>query len=53
MYQEWFDGIGEFKDFEYHIELYPKFKLRVQIPHKVALSVESRLKKELHHIEKA
>ena len=34
-----FDGIGEFKDLKYHIELDPKFKPRVQTPHKVALSI--------------
>ena len=39
-----FEGIGEFKDYEYHIELDAKFKPRLQTPHKVALSVESRLK---------
>ena len=51
MYSECLDGIGEFNDFEYHIELDPKFKQRVQTPHKVALSVESRLRKELDQME--
>ena len=27
-----FGGIGELKDFEYHIELDPEFKPRVQTP---------------------
>ena len=48
MYPECFDGIGEFKN----IELDPKFKPRIQTPHKVALSIESRLKKELDQIGK-
>ena len=51
MYSECLDGIGEFKDFENHIELDPN-KQRVQTPHKVALSVEFRLKKESDHIGK-
>ena len=33
MYSECLDGTGEFKDFEYHIELDPN-KPRVQTPHK-------------------
>ena len=41
MYPEYFDGIGEFKNFEYHIELDPTFKTRTQMPHKVALSIKS------------
>ena len=45
MYSECLDGIGEFKDFEYHIEFDPN-KLRVQTPHKVVLSVEFGLKSE-------
>ena len=36
MYPECFDGIGEFKNFEYHMEIDPKFKPRIQTPHKVA-----------------
>ena len=36
MYSECLDGIGEFNDFEYYVELDPKFKLRVQTIHKVA-----------------
>ena len=51
-YPECFDGIGEFKNFEYHIELDPKFKPRIQTPHKVVLSIEPRLKKELDQMEK-
>ena len=39
-------------NFDTHIELDPKYKLRVQIPHKVALSAESRLKKKLDQMEK-
>ena len=52
MYPECFDGIGEFKNYEYHIELDPKFKPRIQTPHKIALSIEPKLKKELDQIEK-
>ena len=52
MYPECFDGIGEFKNFDYYIELDPKFKPRIQTPHKVALSIEPRLKKELDQMEK-
>ena len=44
MYPECFDSIGEYKNFEYDIELDPKFKPRKQTPHKVALSIEPRLK---------
>ena len=40
MYPECFDGIGELKVFEYHIELDHDFKPRVQTSHKVPLSVE-------------
>ena len=52
MYPECFDGIGEFKNFEYHIELDPKFQPRIQTPHKVALTIEPKLKKELVQMEK-
>ena len=52
MYSECLDGIGEFKDFEYHIELDPN-KLRVQTPHKVVLSVEFGLKKRVRSDWKA
>ena len=44
MYPECFDGISEFKNFEHHFELDPKFKPRIQILDKVALSIEPRLK---------
>ena len=46
MYPECFDGIGEFRNFECHIELDPMFKPRIQTPHEVVLSIEPRLKKE-------
>ena len=36
MYSECFGGRCEFKDYEYHIKLDPKFKPREQTPHKVA-----------------
>ena len=52
MYPECFDGIGEFKKFKYHIELDPKFKPKIQTPRKVALSIETRLKKELDQKER-
>ena len=52
MYLECFDGIGELKYLEYHIELDPKFKPRIQTPHKVALSIEPRPKKELDQMER-
>ena len=52
MYPECFDGIGEFKNFEYHIQVNPKFKPKIQTPHKVALSIEPKLKKELDQMEK-
>ena len=45
-------GIGELKNFEYHTELHTKFKPRIQTPHKVALSIEPKLKKELDQMEK-
>ena len=45
IYSECLDGIGKFKDFDYHIELDPN-KPRVEIPHEVTLSVEFGLKKE-------
>ena len=47
MYPECFAGIGDFKYFEYHIELIPKFKPRVQTPHQVALSIESTVKERV------
>ena len=46
MHLECVDGIGEFKDFEYHIELDPH-KPRVQTPQMVVLFVELRLKKRV------
>ena len=46
IHSECWDGIGKFKDFEYHIELDPN-KPRVQTPHKVGLSVEFGLKKSV------
>ena len=49
---ECFDGIGEFKNSEYHIDLDPKFKPKIQTPHKVALSIEPRLKNKLDQMEK-
>ena len=52
MYSEYWDGIGEFKDFEYHIELDPN-KPRVQSQHNVVLSVELRLKKRVRSNWKA
>ena len=45
MYSECLDGIGEFRDFEYHSEFDPN-KPRMQTTHKVVLSVELRLKKK-------
>ena len=52
MYPEYFDDIGVFKNFECHIELGPKFKPRIQMPHKVALSIGPRQKKEVDQMEK-
>ena len=52
MYSEYLDEKGEFKDFEYHIELDPN-KPRVQTPHKIILSVESRLKSKIQLKSKA
>ena len=52
MYSECLDGIGEFKDFENHIELDPN-KPRVQTPHKVVLSAELRLKSKIQLERKA
>ena len=37
MYPECFDRIGEFKNFVYLMELDPKFKPRIQTPHKVVI----------------
>ena len=50
MHSECGDQRGEFKDFEYHIELDPN-KPRVQTPHKVALSVEFGLKRSKIRLE--
>ena len=47
MYSECLDGIGKFRDFEYHIELDPS-KAKIQIPHKVVMSVELKLKGKIH-----
>ena len=52
MYLECFDGIDEFKNFEYHIELDPKLKPRIQTPYKVPLPIEPILKKGLDQIER-
>ena len=52
MYPECFDDISEFKKFEYHIELDATFKPRIQTQHKVAFSIDHRLKKELDQMEK-
>ena len=43
--------IGELKNFQYDIELDPKFKPGIQTPHKVALSTEPRQKIELDQVE--
>ena len=39
MYSDCLDGTGEFKDFEYHIEL-DLSKPRIQTPHKVVMSID-------------
>ena len=39
MYSDCLDGIGELKDFEYHIELDPS-KPRIQTPHRLVMSVD-------------
>ena len=52
MYSECLDGIGEFKDIEYHTELDPVFKPRKQTPHEVALSIEPRQRKELDQMKR-
>ena len=46
------DGIGEFKIFEYYIELDPNMP-RVQPSHKVISSVELRLKSKVQLKSKA
>ena len=52
MYVFSLDGLGEFKDFEYSIELDPN-KPKAQILHKVALSIEFRLKERVRSNWKA
>ena len=46
MYPECFDWIGEFKNFEYHIELDPKFKPRIQTPHKSSIIHRTEIKEK-------
>ena len=40
------------QNFEYYTGLAPRLKTRMKTPHKVALSIETSLKEELHKIEK-
>ena len=50
MYAECFTGIGEFKDFEYHINVDKNVKLVVHAPQKIALSLQGKLEKELEEM---
>ena len=50
MYPECFTGIGKFKDFEYHINVDKNVKLVVHAPHKIAISLQGKLKKELQEM---
>ena len=50
MYPECFTWIGKFKDFEYHINVDKNVKPLVYAPHKIALSVQGRLEKELEEM---
>ena len=52
MYPECFSGIGTFKNYRYHIELNPKVKPVVHPPRKIALSLQSKLEKELDEMVK-
>ena len=47
MYPECFNGIGKFKDFEYHITLEDDVQPLKQHARKVALSSQPKIRKEL------
>ena len=50
MYPEYFDGIGKFKDYNYHISIEENAKPVIYPIRKVALALQSKLKKELESL---
>ena len=50
MYPDCFSCVGKFKDFEYHIKINKNVKPVVHMPHKIALSLQNILEKELEEI---
>ena len=50
MYPECFNGIGKFKNYEYHITLVDNAKPVIHPARKVALSLQPKLKKELESL---
>ena len=52
MYQEFFWGIGTFKNYKYHIELNSKVKSGVHPSRRFALSLEPKMEKELDEMVK-
>ena len=47
MYPEYFDGIGKYKDYKYHISTEENAKPVIHPARKVALALQLKLKKEL------
>ena len=52
MYPEYFSGVGKFKNFEYHISTDKNVRPLVHAPHKIALSLQNKLEKELEEMVK-
>ena len=50
MYPECFTGTGKFKDFDYHINVDKSIKPVVHAPQKIALSLQSKLEKDLEEM---
>ena len=51
MYPECFDGIGRFKDYKYHISIEENAKPVVHPARKVALALQTKVKKELESLD--
>ena len=52
IYPECFSGVGKFKDFEYHINIDKNVRPVGHAPHKIALSLQKKLEKELEEMVK-
>ena len=51
MYLECFSSVGRFKDFEYHINIDKNVRPVVHSPHKIALSLQNKVEKELEMVK--